>query len=68
MPVECYGATMPEDGKHRADNQDAFTIVRVPVVTAVVCDGAGNAQLAARRVTGLVELWLAETTHLPPPR
>ena len=62
MPVECYGATMPEDGKQRGQNQDAFTIVRAPVVTAVVCDGAGNAQLAAKRVTGLIELWLAETT------
>ncbi len=62
MRVECYGATLPEDGKPRSQNQDAFTIVRAPVVTAVVCDGAGNAQLAARRVTGLFELWLAETT------
>ena len=62
MRVECYGATLPQDGRQRAENQDAFTIVRVPVVTAVVCDGAGNAQLAARRITGLFELWLAETT------
>ena len=62
MRVECYGATLPEDGKPRGQNQDAFTIVRAPVVTAVVCDGAGNAQLAARRVTGLFELWLGETT------
>ena len=48
--------------EERGENQDAFTIVRVPVVTAVVCDGAGNAELAARRVTGLLELWLANTT------
>jgi hypothetical protein len=53
---------LPEDGKQRSQNQDAFAIVRVPVVTAVLCDGAGNAQLAASRVTGLFELWLAETT------
>jgi serine/threonine protein phosphatase PrpC len=62
MRVECYGATLAQDGRQRTANQDAFTIVRVPVVTAVVCDGAGNAQLAARRVTGLFDLWLAETT------
>lgn len=62
MHVECYGATLPEDSRQHTENQDAFAIVRTPVVTAVVCDGAGNAQLVARRVTGLFELWLAETT------
>ena len=62
MRVECYGATLPQDGRQRTENQDAFTIVRVPVVTAVVCDGAGNAQLVARRVTGLFERWIGETT------
>lgn len=62
MHVECYGATLPEDSRQHSGNQDAFVIVRSPVVTAVVCDGAGAAQLAARRVTGLLALWLAETT------
>jgi serine/threonine protein phosphatase PrpC len=62
MHAECYGATLSEDGRKLTENQDAFGIVRVPVVTAVVCDGAGNAQLAARRVVGLIERWLAEAT------
>ena len=62
MPVECYGATLPQDGRQHTGNQDAFAIVRSPVVTAVVCDGAGNAQSVARRVIGLLKLRLAETT------
>ncbi len=62
MRVECYGATLPQDEREHTENQDAFAIVRSPVVTAVLCDGAGQAQLAARRIVGLVECWLAETT------
>jgi serine/threonine protein phosphatase PrpC len=62
MRVECYGATAPQAARELTENQDAFAIVRSPVVTAIVCDGAGNAQLTARRVTGLFELWLADTT------
>jgi serine/threonine protein phosphatase PrpC len=62
MRIECYGASLPQDGRHLVDNQDAFAIIRSPAATAVVCDGAGNAQLAARRVVGLLEHWLAEAT------
>jgi len=62
MHVECYGSTLPDDTRQHTENQDAFVIVRAPVVTAVVCDGAGNAQMAARRVADLFELWLGETT------
>jgi serine/threonine protein phosphatase PrpC len=62
MRVECYGATLPQADREHTENQDAFAIVRVPVVTALVCDGAGNAQLAAKRVTVLFERWLAEMT------
>ncbi len=62
MRVECYGASLPQDGRHPSDNEDAFAIVRSPVVAAVVCDGAGNAQHAARRAVGLFERWLGEAT------
>jgi len=62
MPVECYGATRPRDGRQPAQNQDAFLIVREPMVSAAVCDGDGNAQQAARRVTSLVETQLRELT------
>jgi serine/threonine protein phosphatase PrpC len=62
MRVECYGATLPEADREHTENQDAFAIVRSPVVTALVCDGAGNAQLAAKRVIVLFERWLAEMT------
>lgn len=62
MRVECYGASLPQDGRRPSDNEDAFGIVRSPVVTGVLCDGAGHALHAAKRVVGLFERWLADAT------
>lgn len=47
MRVECYGQSAPQDGRTR--NEDAFVILRGPVLVAAVCDGAGNAEQAAKR-------------------
>jgi serine/threonine protein phosphatase PrpC len=47
MRVECYGQSAPQDGRTR--NEDAFVILRGPVLVAAICDGAGNAEQAAKR-------------------
>ena len=47
MRVECYGRSVPQDGRTR--NEDAFVILRGPTLVAAVCDGAGNAEQAAKR-------------------
>jgi serine/threonine protein phosphatase PrpC len=58
--VECYAATRPQQGK--TANEDAFVIGHGPIPYAVVCDGAGNAQQAAKRVLTLFEKLLGEAT------
>ena len=56
IPVECYGASRPQQG--RTANEDALWIARDPVPVAIVCDGAGNAQQAAQRaITFFQKLW-----------
>ena len=60
MKVECYAKSLPQQG--RTCNEDAFLVVREPVPTAAVCDGAGNAEQAARKVLRLFELWIREAT------
>ena len=59
-PVECYGASRPQQG--RTANEDAFWIGHDPVPVAVVCDGAGNAQQSAQRaITFFQNLWASAT-------
>ena len=60
FPVECYGASRPQQG-HPA-NEDAFWIGREPFPVVVVCDGAGNAQQSAQRaITFFQKLWASGT-------
>lgn len=58
MRVECYGKSLTQ--QDRTVNEDAFAIIREPIPVAVVCDGAGNAEQAARRVVRLFELFVRE--------
>jgi serine/threonine protein phosphatase PrpC len=48
MRVESFGESRPQQG--RADNEDAFLIGHDDPPFAALCDGAGNAQRAAKRV------------------
>ncbi|HMD86644.1 MAG TPA: PP2C family serine/threonine-protein phosphatase [Terriglobia bacterium] len=60
FPVECYGASRPQQG--RTANEDAFWIGREPFPVVVVCDGAGNAQQSAQRaITFFQKLWASGT-------
>lgn len=58
--MECYAATAPQQRK--SANEDAFLIGHGAIPCAALCDGAGNAQLAARRVLALFEKFLSEAT------
>ena len=62
MHVECCGQTRAQDGRLQTQNQDAFSIGRTPVPWAAVCDGAGNAQSAAKRALSLLESWFRDTS------
>ena len=53
MKPECYAASRPQEG--RSANEDAFLIGRGAVPCVALCDGAGNAQRAAKRVLTLFE-------------
>jgi serine/threonine protein phosphatase PrpC len=57
-PLECYAATRTQEG--RTQNEDAFLIGRGERPFAAVCDGAGNAEQAARRALRLFEKLFAE--------
>jgi serine/threonine protein phosphatase PrpC len=60
FPLECYGASRPQQG--RTANEDAFWIGHDPVPVAVICDGAGNAQQSAQRaITFFQKLWASAT-------
>jgi hypothetical protein len=60
FPVECFGASRPQQG--RTANEDAFWIGHGPVPVAVICDGAGNAQQSAQRaITFFQKLWASST-------
>ena len=50
--VEMFGATIAQAGKI---NEDAFLIARGVPLFAALCDGAGNAERAAKRVLALFE-------------
>src|SRR5260370_34095653 len=56
--VECYAATRPQQG--RSQNEDAFLIGRADRPFAALCDGAGNADRAAKRDLALIETLLIE--------
>jgi serine/threonine protein phosphatase PrpC len=58
--IECYAATRPQQGK--TANEDAFLVGHGQIPYAVLCDGAGNAQLAAKRVLALFEKLFNEAT------
>ncbi len=59
--VECCAATRPQQG--RSQNEDAFLIGRGDRPFAALCDGAGNAERAAKRVLALFEKLLNEATQ-----
>lgn len=58
MRVECFAATRPQQG--RTQNEDAFVIGRGDRPFAALCDGAGNAERAAKRILSLFEKLLNE--------
>ena len=53
LRVECFGASRPQQG--RTANEDAFLIGHGERPFALLCDGAGNAQQAAKRVLSLFD-------------
>jgi serine/threonine protein phosphatase PrpC len=57
--IECYAASLPQQG--RSSNEDAFLVLRESPPFAALCDGAGNAQQAAKRVLALLEKFFRET-------
>jgi serine/threonine protein phosphatase PrpC len=60
MKIECYAASRPQQG--RTANEDAFLIGRETPSFAGLCDGAGNAQQAAKRVLALFEKLFREAS------
>jgi serine/threonine protein phosphatase PrpC len=58
--TECFAATRAQQG--RTQNEDAFLIGRGERPFAALCDGAGNAERAAKRVLALFEKLLNEAT------
>ena len=58
--VESCAATRPQQG--RTQNEDAFLIGRGDRPFAALCDGAGNAERAAKRALTLFEKLLGEAT------
>ncbi|MHB8502972.1 MAG: hypothetical protein ACYDHE_18780 [Candidatus Acidiferrales bacterium] len=59
MRIETYAATRTQQG--RSQNEDAFTIGRGPASYIVLCDGAGNAERAAKRVIRQFEALLKDS-------
>jgi serine/threonine protein phosphatase PrpC len=60
MRTEVFAASRMQEGKTR--NEDAFLIIRDPIPCAVLCDGAGNADSAAKRAIALFEKLLKDAT------
>lgn len=60
MRIECFAATLPQQG--HAQNEDAFLIGRGERPFVALCDGAGNAERAAKRVLSLFEKLLNEAS------
>src|SRR5258708_33283931 len=59
--IECFAATRPQQG--RSQHEEAFIIGRGDRPFAALCDGAGNAERAAKRVLALFEKLLNEATQ-----
>jgi len=60
MKVECYARSLAQQG--RSSNEDAFLIIRDPLPVAAVCDGAGNAEQAAKKVLRLFQVYVRQAT------
>jgi serine/threonine protein phosphatase PrpC len=58
--IDCFAATRAQQG--RTQNEDAFLIGRGERPFAALCDGAGNAERAAKRVLVLFEKLFNEAT------
>jgi serine/threonine protein phosphatase PrpC len=48
MKIECYAASLTQEG--RKTNEDAWILLRGDPLCAALCDGAGDARRAAKRV------------------
>jgi len=59
MNIECYGATRPQEG--RSSNEDAFLVASNTTPLAALCDGAGNAEQAAKKVIRLLQKLFEES-------
>lgn len=60
MRVEAFAASLPQQG--HTQNEDAFLIGRGERTFVALCDGAGNAERAAKRALILFEKLLNEAT------
>lgn len=60
LKVECYASSLKQQG--HSMNEDAFLIIREPVPVAVICDGAGNAEQAAKKILNLFQVWIRNAT------
>ena len=60
--VEYYGASLRQEG--RVTNEDAFLLGRGASPFAVLCDGAGNAQRAAKKACRLFACLFSESTEV----
>ncbi len=58
MRVECYAASRTQQGK--LANEDSFLISCGKLAWAALCDGAGNAHQAAKKVLALFEELLSQ--------
>lgn len=58
--VEIYGLSKPQDG--RKTNEDSFLIIRGETPVVVLCDGAGNAEQAAKKTIKLFHSMLLKAT------
>ena len=58
MPVEAYVATRPQEG--RRANEDAFLVETGGTPLIALCDGAGNAEMAAKKTLRLFRKLFAE--------
>lgn len=59
--IEIYGATKPQRG--RTANEDAFIIGKEPVHFACLCDGAGNAEGAAKKIINFLQRLITSTSQ-----
>jgi len=60
LKVECYSASRAQQG--RTANEDAFLVIREGIPMAAVCDGAGNAEQAARKALKQFQVFAREAT------